>query len=68
MNVLFSRAESLLVLVGSWDFFQFQLRNAPKDRNQPLGHWKLALEYIHQQRERGNALLLNGRTFKEDRS
>jgi len=67
MNVLFSRAESLLVLVGSWDFFQFQLRNASRDRNQPLGHWKLALEYIEQQIGRGNALLLNGRTFKEDR-
>jgi superfamily I DNA and/or RNA helicase len=48
MNVLFSRAESMLVLVGSWDFFQYQLRQTPKDRNQPLGHWKLAIDYIEQ--------------------
>jgi superfamily I DNA and/or RNA helicase len=25
MNVLFSRAERLLVLVGSWDFFKHQV-------------------------------------------
>jgi len=67
MNVLFSRAESLLVLVGSWDFFQYQLRQAPKDRDQPLGHWKLALDYIQGSIDKGTALLLNGRTFKEDR-
>jgi len=67
MNVLFSRAESLLVLVGSWDFFQYQLRHASKDRDQPLGHWKLPLDYIQDSIDKGTALLLNGRTFKEDR-
>jgi hypothetical protein len=67
MNVLFSRAESMLVLVGSWDFFQYQLRQAPKDRNQPLGHWKLAIDYVEQSIRNGNALLLSGRTFKEEK-
>jgi hypothetical protein len=67
MNVLFSRAESLLVLVGSWDFFQFQLRNASRDRTQPLGHWKLALEYIEQSVKRGGGLFLSGRTFKREK-
>lgn len=28
MNVLFSRAERILVLVGSWDFFKYQVRLA----------------------------------------
>jgi superfamily I DNA and/or RNA helicase len=46
MNVLFSRAERLLVLVGSWEFFMHQLRDAPPIRGQHLGHLKLAMEYI----------------------
>jgi len=46
MNVLFSRAERLLVLVGSWEFFKFQLVDAPPIRGQHLGHLKLAMEYI----------------------
>lgn len=64
MNVLFSRAERMLVLIGSWDFFKFQTKFAPRDKNQPLGHWKLALEYIESQRKAGNACLLDGRTFE----
>ncbi len=66
MNVLFSRAESLLVLVGSWDFFHFQLRDASSHRDQPLGHWKLALDYLERSRDDGSALLLD-RAFREDR-
>jgi serine/threonine protein kinase/KaiC/GvpD/RAD55 family RecA-like ATPase len=46
MNVLFSRAERLLVLVGSWDFFRHQLVDAPPIRGQHLGHLKLAMQYI----------------------
>ncbi len=46
MNVLFSRAERLLVLVGSWDFFQYQLAEVPADATQPLGHWRLAMDYL----------------------
>lgn len=64
MNVLFSRAERMLVLIGSWDFFKFQTKFAPRDKNQPLGHWKLALEYIESQCKAGNACLLDGRTFE----
>lgn len=46
MNVLFSRAEQLLVLVGSWEFFKHQLIDAPPVRGQHLGHLKLAIDYI----------------------
>ncbi|MFE3125231.1 AAA domain-containing protein [Streptomyces hydrogenans] len=34
MNVLISRAEQLLVLVGSWDFFRTQVANVPRDERQ----------------------------------
>jgi hypothetical protein len=46
MNVLFSRAERLLVLVGSWDFFRAQVQDVPPDAQQPLGHWRIALDYV----------------------
>ncbi|MCG8923207.1 AAA domain-containing protein [Lentzea sp. CC55] len=40
MNVLLSRAERLLILVGSWEFFQHQTHNLPiGDTSQPL--WPL---------------------------
>jgi hypothetical protein len=34
MNVLISRAERLLVLVGSWDFFRTQVSEVPRDERQ----------------------------------
>jgi len=41
INVLLSRAERLLVLVGSWEFFEHQLRGVSIDDHQfPLWHWK----------------------------
>ena len=41
VNVLLSRAERLLVLVGSWEFFEHQLRGVSiDDRQFPLWHWK----------------------------
>jgi hypothetical protein len=58
MNVLFSRAERMLVLVGSWDFFKFQVKDAPFDKHQPLGHWRIALDYIEQRLASGAACLI----------
>lgn len=46
MNVLFSRAERLLVLVGSWEFFKYQLENCSDDPDLPLGSWKIAIDYL----------------------
>lgn len=41
LNVLLSRAERLLVLVGSWDFFVHQISTVQlDDRTNPLWHWK----------------------------
>lgn len=56
MNVLFSRAERLLVLVGSWDFFWYQLADTPADRRHYLGHWRIALEYVEECCEAGSAV------------
>jgi hypothetical protein len=66
MNVLFSRAERLLVLVGSWDFFKYQIQSASRDKNQPLGHWRLAMEYIEEAIKSGGARILSGKTFHEE--
>jgi hypothetical protein len=38
MNVLLSRARSLLVLVGSFDFFQYQVQDAER-RNVGMFQW-----------------------------
>jgi len=46
MNVLFSRAERLLVLVGSWEFFKYQLKSCSDDPDLPLGSWKIAIDYL----------------------
>jgi superfamily I DNA and/or RNA helicase len=57
MNVLFSRAEQLLVLVGSWDFFHNQL-GAIASGHADLGHWRRALDYLTNCFRDGSALLL----------
>jgi len=48
MNVLFSRAERLLVLVGSWDFFQANLEHISPDPDDldPLASWRRAVDYL----------------------
>ena len=56
MNVLFSRAERLLVLIGSWDFFCHQLAETPPDWNRYLGHWRIALQYIEECYSNGSAV------------
>lgn len=65
MNVLFSRAERLLVLVGSWDFFKHQVSTAPPDPDQPLGHWRLAMDYIEERKKIGDAYLMDVRELTE---
>jgi len=41
INVLLSRAERLLILTGSWDFFAHQVSSiAEDDTTHPLLHWK----------------------------
>lgn len=41
LNVLLSRAEQLLIIVGSWEFFRHQLETVQiDDTNNVLWHWK----------------------------
>lgn len=56
MNVLFSRAERLLVLIGSWEFFRFQVSEVAADAEHYLGHWRIALDYIEECFESGVAV------------
>ena len=57
INVLLSRAERLLVLAGSWEFFQHQLAAvALDDPHHPLWHWKKVLATLGEWFESGRAL------------
>ncbi|MGP2435758.1 AAA domain-containing protein [Streptomyces sp. JW3] len=58
MNVLLSRAELLLVLVGSWDFFRAQVAHVPLEKAQddPLRHWALAVNQLEKWFESGRAV------------
>ena len=57
INVLLSRAERLLVLVGSWEFFEQQLVAVALDDPQlPLWHWKKVLATLGEWFESGRVL------------
>jgi len=59
INVLLSRAERLLVLVGSWAFFEQQLAaTAIDDPRLQLWHWKKVLASLAAWFESGHALRL----------
>ncbi|UYO46587.1 AAA family ATPase [Rhodopseudomonas palustris] len=45
LNVLLSRAKRLLVLIGSWDFYEHQLSEVRDDLD-PLWHWKRVMQMI----------------------
>ena len=63
INVLLSRAERLLILVGSWDFFEHQVKAVALDDPQhPLWHWKKVLSTLNEWFESGHALRIEGRT------
>ena len=60
LNVLLSRAERLLVLIGSWDFFQHQLLAVPlEDVRAELWHWKKVLTTLESWFDSGAALKLD---------
>jgi hypothetical protein len=60
INVLLSRAERLLVLVGSWDFFQNQLSAVSlEDKALPLWHLKRVITTLEEWFRSGKALKLN---------
>ncbi|MBN2286672.1 MAG: AAA family ATPase [Tissierellales bacterium] len=64
MNVLFSRAQRLLVLVGSWDFFYKQVE--PFNLNDPSRtewHLKKAMTLVERWFSDNTAVKLNGENF-----
>ena len=67
INVLLSRAERLLVLAGSWEFFQHQLSAvALDDAQHPLWHWKKVLTTLDEWFENGQALRIQAVRLLED--
>jgi hypothetical protein len=67
MNVLFSRAERMLVLVGSWDFFSGVVKDIPRDPDNPLGHWRIAIDYLAEKMKSGEVLKLQASDVRRSR-
>lgn len=72
MNVLISRAERLLVLVGSWEFFRRQVAHVSrkKEEDDPLRHWGLAVDQLEGWFSTGQAVRVDAdlRDFEPPRS
>jgi len=65
LNVLLSRAEQMLVLIGSWEFYSRQVKHVPlEDKRHKLWHWKNTLTLLEEWFNTGKALKLNV-TFPE---
>lgn len=45
LNVLLSRAKRVLVLIGSWEFYEHQLSKVEDDLD-PLWHWRMVMNII----------------------
>lgn len=61
INVLFSRAQRLLVLVGSWDFFEHQISAVDlKDPGKDFWHWAKTLETLREMFDSGEAVRIKG--------
>lgn len=59
-NVLLSRAQKLLVIVGSWDFFVHQLKHVPRDnRFHELWAMSTAIDEIALATEEGRAMRIS---------
>ena len=59
MSVLLSRAEQLLVLVGSWDFFAAQVQGVQPSALEPLTSWKRSIDYLAKCFENETAIRLS---------
>ena len=59
-NVLFSRAEALLVLVGSWEFFEVQCAGVPEDPSHTMWHWRELLRVFRELEKVGTAVRIQG--------
>jgi len=69
MNVLLSRAERLLVLVGSWEFFQYQMSGFSEKNQQHLtfGALRTAFDVLERMFKDGRAvrIRLRGTRFEK---
>lgn len=65
VNVMLSRAEQLLVLVGSWEFFTRQVKDTPADASQYAGFWRIAIDYLKICFESGSAVFLSAADLGE---
>lgn len=65
-NVMLSRAEHLLVLVGSWVFFREQTKYATT-KDEKLWHWKEILDKLEGWFDSGEAVRIPSRLLQKDK-
>jgi superfamily I DNA and/or RNA helicase len=63
MNVMMSRAEKLLVLVGAWDFFRAHLAGQSREAGQPFAELARLVDWLEQAFADGRALLIPAEQF-----
>jgi superfamily I DNA and/or RNA helicase len=63
INVMMSRAEKLLVLVGSWEFFRAHLADQSRDAGQPFAELARLVDWLEQAFTDGRALLVPASEF-----
>jgi hypothetical protein len=68
INVMMSRAEKLLVLVGSWDFFRAHLSGKSRDAGQPFAELARLADWLKQAFEIGRAVLISADEFTKGSS
>ncbi|WLB87704.1 hypothetical protein [Bradyrhizobium japonicum] len=63
--MLLSRAKRLLVLVGSWDFYEFQLTDVTSELH-PRWHWKNAMAQLKDDFKLKRAVMVAARYPADD--
>jgi len=63
INVMMSRAEKLLVMVGAWDFFRAHLAGKSREAGQPFAELARLADWLEQAFEAGRALLISAEEF-----
>jgi hypothetical protein len=63
INVMMSRAEKLLVLVGAWDFFRAHLAGKSREAGQPFAELSRLVDWLEQAFGTGRALLISAEEF-----
>jgi AAA domain len=63
INVMMSRAEKLLVLVGAWEFFRAHLASKSREPGQPFAELARLADWLEQSFKNGKALLTSAEEF-----